>query len=495
MSTFRDGPDIDSNVPGPARAADTIAAVATAPGRGGIGIVRVSGRDCPHIAERLLARIPAPRTAELHRFRDATGEPIDEGIALYFPAPASFTGEDVLELHGHGGPVVMDLLLRRVLELGARSAEPGEFTQRAFLNDKLDLAQAEAVADLIDSGSARAARAALRSLQGEFSSQVHDLAESVLELRMWVEAAIDFPEEEVDFLGDRALGTRLEFIRRRFAELAETARQGTLLRDGLTIVIAGRPNAGKSSLLNRLAGYDAAIVTPVPGTTRDVLRERIEIDGLPLHVLDTAGLRDSPDEVEAEGIRRAHRELERADRVLFVVDSADPEAVASIAADLAALPAEAPRTVVFNKIDRFGGEPRIVPGASTTAGEGIDTPEGAASGAREASPAEAALPHDSVHLSAVTGAGLDLLRQHLKDGVGFHPSGIGVLSARTRHLDALRRARAHVEEAHRLLTARHAGELVAQELTDAQRALGEITGEVTSDDLLGRIFASFCIGK
>jgi tRNA modification GTPase len=432
--------------------------------------VRVSGRDCRRIAEVLLGRVPAPRTAELHRFADAAGEHIDEGIALYFPAPASFTGEDVLELQGHGGLVVMDLLLRRVLELGARAAGPGEFTQRAFLNDKLDLAQAEAVADLIDSGSEQAARAALRSLAGEFSSQVHDLAESVLELRMWVEAAIDFPEEEVDFLGDRALGARLDFIRRRFGELAETARQGTLLRDGLTIVIAGRPNAGKSSLLNRLAGYDAAIVTPVPGTTRDVLRERIEIDGLPLHVLDTAGLRDSPDEVEAEGIRRAHRELERADRVLFVVDAADPDAVAGIATDLAALPTDAPRTVVFNKIDRVGGDARIEP---------------AAIGSLAA----------RLHLSAATGAGLDLLRQHLKDCVGFHPSGTGVLSARTRHLDALRRARAHVEEATRLLVERHAGELVAQELTEAQRQLGEITGEVTSDDLLGRIFASFCIGK
>jgi tRNA modification GTPase len=441
----------------------TIVAIATAPGRGGIGIVRVSGPGCRNVAEALLGKLPAPRAAELHRFLDAAGEPIDEGLALYFPGPASFTGEDVLELHGHGGPVVMDLLLRRVLELGARAAAPGEFTQRAFLNDKLDLAQAEAVADLIDSGSAEAARAALRSLQGEFSSQVHDLAEAVLELRMWVEAAIDFPEEEVDFLGDRALAARLEFIRHRFAELAETARQGTLLRDGLTLVIAGRPNAGKSSLLNRLAGYDAAIVTPVPGTTRDVLRERIEIDGLPLHVLDTAGLRESPDEIEAEGIRRAHRELARADRVLFVVDASDVGAMAAIGADLAALPTEAPRTVVFNKIDRVGGEPS----------------------------ADLA----QVHLSAATGAGLDQLRQHLKDCVGFHPSGSGVLSARTRHLEALRRARAHVEEAHRLLTARHAGELVAQELTDAQKQLGEITGEVTSDDLLGRIFGSFCIGK
>jgi tRNA modification GTPase len=445
---------------------DTIAAVATAPGRGGIGIVRVSGSGCRSIAEALLGRVPEPRVAELHRFLDATGQPIDEGIALYFPGPASFTGEDVLELQGHGGPVVMDLLLRRVLELGARASEPGEFTQRAFLNDKLDLAQAEAVADLIDSGSAQAARAALRSLQGEFSSRVHDLAEAVLELRMWVEAAIDFPEEEVDFLGDRALDARLEFIRHRFAELAETARQGALLRDGLTLVIAGRPNAGKSSLLNRLAGYDAAIVTPIPGTTRDVLRERIEIDGLPVHVLDTAGLREAPDEVEAEGIRRAHREIERADRVLFVVDASDAATVASIAADLAALPTDAPRTVVVNKIDRLLREPRIEAG---------DPPR--------------------VHLSAATGAGLDLLRTHLKDCVGFHAAGSGVLSARARHLEALRRARAHVEEAHRLLTERHAGELVAQELTDAQKQLGEITGEVTSDDLLGRIFSSFCIGK
>jgi tRNA modification GTPase len=446
--------------------AETIAALATAPGRGGIGIVRVSGHGCRAIAQALLGRLPRPRAAELHRFLDAAGAPIDEGLALYFPGPASFTGEDVLELHGHGGPVVMDLLLRRVLELGARAAHPGEFTQRAFLNDKLDLAQAEAVADLIDSGSAQAARAALRSLQGEFSAQVHDLAEAVLELRMWVEAAIDFPEEEVDFLGDRALDARLDFIRRRFAELAETARQGALLRDGLTLVIAGRPNAGKSSLLNRLAGYDAAIVTPVPGTTRDVLRERIEIDGLPLHVLDTAGLRESPDEVEAEGIRRAHRELARADRVLFVVDASDAEAVAALAGDLAALPTDAPRTVVCNKIDRAGREPRLEPG---------EPPR--------------------IHLSAVTGDGLELLRAHLKDSVGFHPAGTGVLSARARHLEALRRARAHVEEAHRLLTERHAGELVAQELTDAQRQLGEITGEVTSDDLLGRIFSNFCIGK
>jgi tRNA modification GTPase len=445
---------------------ETIAAIATAPGRGGIGVVRVSGPYCSAIAAALLGRLPEPRRAELHGFRDEAGVAIDTGLALYFPAPHSYTGEDVLELHGHGGPVVMDVLLRRVLELGARPARPGEFTERAFLNEKLDLAQAEAVADLIDSGSAQAARAAVRSLQGEFSVQVHELAERVLELRMWTEAAIDFPEEEIDFLKDRALAERMDFIRRRFAELAETARQGTLLRDGMTVVIAGRPNAGKSSLLNRLAGYEAAIVTPVPGTTRDVLRERIEIDGLPLHVIDTAGLREAADEVEVEGIRRARREIERADRVLFLVDSADPVGMAAIDGDLAQLPADVPRTIVFNKIDRSGEPARV----------------------EEGTPAR-------VYLCASSGGGVDGLRAHLKTCVGFHPSAEGALTARTRHIEALRRARTHVEEAHRLLTERHAGELVAQELHDAHRDLGEITGQVTSDDLLGRIFGSFCIGK
>lgn len=446
---------------------DTIAAIATAPGRGGIGIVRVSGPGTRAIAEQVLGRVPEPRRAELHAFRDADGTPIDEGLALFFPGPGSFTGEDVLELHGHGGPVVLDLLLHRLLELGARNAAAGEFSQRAFLNDKLDLAQAEAIADLIDSGSAQAARAALRSLQGEFSARVHELAERVLELRMWIEAAIDFPEEEIDFLADRTLGLRMDDVRQRFGEMAETARQGALLRDGLTVVIAGRPNAGKSSLLNRLAGYDAAIVTPIAGTTRDVLRERIAIDGLPLHVLDTAGLRESADAVEAEGIRRAHHEISRADRVLFVVDAADPMAVAGIDADLAALPQGVPVTLVFNKIDRIQERARLDAGAGRV----------------------------HVHLCATSGLGIDVLRQHLKDCIGFHPAAEGALSARGRHLDALRRARAHVETAHRLLTERHAGELVAQELRDAHRDLGEITGEVSSDDLLGKIFSSFCIGK
>jgi len=449
-------------------ATDTIAAIATPPGRGGIGVIRVSGAGAQEIARALLGAVPPVRRAELRNFVDAAGDTIDTGLALYFAAPNSFTGEDVLELQGHGGPVVLDLLLQRMLQLGARVAEPGEFTQRAFLNDKLDLAQAEAIADLIDSGSVQAARAAMRSLQGEFSSHVHELAERVLELRLWIEAAIDFPEEEIDFLADRALGERMDHLRQRFADLAETARQGTLLRDGLTVVIAGRPNAGKSSLLNRLAGYDAAIVTATPGTTRDVLRERISIDGLPLHILDTAGLREAPDDVEAEGIRRARHEISRADRVLFVVDAADAQSIAAIDHDLQHVPAKIPLTLVFNKVDRSGDDIRVV------AGQG-DTPR--------------------VYLSAFTGAGLDGLRQHLKDCIGFHPAAAGALSARTRHVDALRRARAHVETAHQLFTERHAGELVAQELLDAHRCLGEITGEVSSDDLLGKIFSSFCIGK
>jgi tRNA modification GTPase len=446
---------------------DTIAAIATAPGRSGVGVVRVSGRLAQAIAFAILGRVPAARRAELHRFSDAEGETLDVGLALHFPAPNSYTGEDVLELHGHGGPVVLDLLIARVLELGARPAAPGEFTQRAFLNEKLDLAQAEAIADLIDSGSQEAARAALRSLQGEFSERVQELGEAILQLRMWVEAAIDFPEEEIDFLSDPALAERLQGVRARFAELTASAGQGVLLRDGLTLVIAGRPNAGKSSLLNRLAGYDAAIVTPHPGTTRDVLRERIEIDGLPVHVLDTAGLRESQDPIELEGIRRAHGEIARADRVLFLVDSSDASALRALPDDLAKLPREVPVTVVANKSDL----------SQLLAG-----------------PLSAGAP-PSIAISATTGAGLEALREHLKECVGYRGEVGGALSARRRHLDALRRAREHVERAATLLAERHAGELVAQELTDAQRELGEITGQVTSDDLLGRIFQSFCIGK
>jgi len=444
----------------------TIAALATATGRAGIGVVRVSGPRCRAIAQALVGGAPPPRLATLRRFMDRDDEAIDVGLVLFFRGPVSYTGEDMLELQGHGGVIVMDRLLRRVLELGAELAAPGEFTQRAFLNGKLDLAQAEAVADLIDSGSAQAAQAAMRSLQGEFSAEVSDLAEAILELRMWVEAAIDFPDEDVDFLADRALQERADALRLRFETLAEKTRHGALLRDGLTVVIAGRPNAGKSSLLNRLAGYEAAIVTPIAGTTRDVLRERIEIDGLPLHVLDTAGLRVSADEIEAEGVRRARAEIERADRVLYIVDAADPDAVRASRVDIESLPKGVPVTIIMNKIDLLGQAPRIEPG-----------------------------PPPRVSTAVKTGAGLRELREHLKECAGYVVDSTGSMSARRRHLDALARARGHVEEACRQLAERRAGELVAQEFRDAQRALGEITGQVTSDELLGRIFGSFCIGK
>jgi len=444
--------------------ADTIAAIATAAGRGGIGIVRVSGAAVPQIAHDLLGTLPPPRLATLTNFRAVAGEAIDTGIALYFPAPNSFTGEHVLELQGHGGPVVLELLLARVVALGARRAAPGEFTQRAYLNDKLDLAQAEAVADLIDAGSRAAAQAALRSLQGEFSKRVHELDASLVELRVWVEAALDFPEEEIDFLADRDLQTRMAKLRERFDAIEAAAMQGRVLRDGMTVVIAGRPNAGKSSLLNALTGHDAAIVTPIAGTTRDVLRERIDIDGMPLHVIDTAGLRDdTSDVVEAEGMRRARLEMARADRVLFVIDAAaDPQGLA-FDAERARLPVGVPVTLLFNKSDLTAND------------------------------APAAL--DALRISAKTGLGVAELRTHLKDCMQFETPGTDTVSARARHLEALRTARTHVEHAYRNLLDTRAGELVAEDLQCAHRAIGEITGEFRAEDLLGRIFSSFCIGK
>lgn len=446
---------------------DTIVAAATAPGRGGVAIVRISGPKAPELGGIIAGELPPPRRAAFVRFLDADKQPIDAGFILFFPAPRSYTGEPVVELHGHGGPVVVESLIARAVELGARRAQPGEFTQRAFLNDKLDLAQAEAVADLIDAGSREAARAAMRSLQGEFSAMVQGLTDAVADLRAYVEAALDFPEEEIDFLADRELARRLESIRDHFAAVEEAAGQGRLLREGMSVVIAGRPNAGKSSLLNRLAGYDAAIVTPVAGTTRDVLRERIHLDGMPLHVLDTAGLREAGDLIEEEGIRRAQAEMARADRVLFVVDAAADPAGAAYREERARLPADVPVTLVFNKCDLAAG----VPLADTTSGP------------------------PRIALSALTGQGLDALRSHLKSCMGYHSLDSGTVSARGRHLDALARARAHAETAARELAERRAGELVAQELRDAQQALAEITGEYTSDDLLGRIFSSFCIGK
>lgn len=452
-------------MPLPSPQTDTIAAIATPMGRGGIGVVRLSGPRALAIAAAVAGDLPGARRAAFRRFRDESGAVIDEGLLLVFPAPKSFTGEDVVELQGHGGPVVLDMLVQRLLQLGARLARPGEFTERAFLNDRMDLAQAEAVADLIDAGSAQAARAALRSLHGEFSAHIQQLVEALVQTRIYVEAAIDFPEEEVDFLSDNALRDRLADVRKRFSVLQAAARQGRLLHDGLTVVIAGPPNAGKSSLLNALAGTEAAIVTEIPGTTRDILRERIQLDGLPLHVVDTAGLRESSDVVEAEGIRRARQEFERADRLLLVVDASTD--VAAAMRELENLPDRLPVTIVRNKID-LSGEP---PGRVDENGRAV------------------------LRISVKNGAGMEALKQHLKDVAGFQTQGADVFIARRRHLDALQRALDHVEQGTAALISSRAGELLAEELRLAQLNLNEITGEFSSDDLLGRIFSSFCIGK
>jgi tRNA modification GTPase len=444
--------------------ADTIVAVASAPGRGAIGVIRVSGSKVPQLAAGILGALPAPRRAHLCAFLDQHGNAIDEGIALYFPAPASYTGEHVLELHGHGGALIVDLVMQRLLELGCRMARPGEFSERAFWNGKIDIAQAEAIADLIDAGTTAAARAAVRSMQGEFSARIADLTAEILALRVFVEAAIDFPDEEIDFLSGEALRSRLAAVFAAFDSITAQARQGALLRDGLNVVIAGKPNAGKSSLLNRLAGDEVAIVTDLPGTTRDVLRRPVHFDGLPVNLIDTAGLRAAVDVVEAEGVRRARCEIERADRVLYILDaSIDADGWAP---DLAQLPAGIPVTLVFNKIDLIPALPRI----------------------------EAGEP-PRIYLSALTGAGLDLLRGHLKETAGYLEPESGALAARRRHLDALGRARAHVRAAADSLRESFAFELFAEDLRLAQHALGEITGEFTSEDLLGEIFSSFCIGK
>ncbi len=443
----------------------TIAAIATPPGMGGVGIVRISGSATTTLCDAVLGYLPASRTARFARFRDAQGGVIDEGIALFFPAPNSFTGEDVLELQGHGGPVVMDLLLQRCLECGVRMAEPGEFSQRAFLNGKLDLAQAEAVADLIESDTAAAARLSVRSLEGEFSTRIHGLVESLIHLRIYVEAAIDFPEEEIDFLSDGKVSADLLSIMEALNDVTESARVGNLLREGMTLVIAGSPNAGKSSLLNALSGSDSAIVTAVPGTTRDLLRERIQIDGMPLHLIDTAGLRESADPVEQEGVRRAREQIGKADRVLWIFDDqTDPD---HDALEQARLPENVPVTLIRNKIDLTG-----------TAPDTLQTADGT-----------------EVSLSAHNGDGIDLLRQHLKQSVGYQGSQEGAFIARRRHLDALARASKHLLTGEQALTASASGELLAEDLRQAQNTLSEITGEFSSDDLLGRIFSSFCIGK
>jgi tRNA modification GTPase len=450
-------------------APDTIAAIASPAGRGAVGVIRISGPAVPQIAVQILGSLPVGRRARVGFFLDAQGQAIDRGVALYFPAPYSYTGEHVLELQGHGGALILDLLLRRLLELGCRSARPGEFSERAFLNGKLDIAQAEAVADLIDAGTAAAARAALRSMQGEFSARIRGLQGQITELRAHVEAAIDFPDEELDFPSAPAQSVRLANIYASFDSISASARQGALLREGLNVVIAGKPNAGKSSLLNRLVGDEVAIVTDQPGTTRDVLRQHVHVDGLPLNLIDTAGLRTATDIVEAEGVRRAVSELVKADRVLYILDvaaSASGEPGAWLP-ELAHLQANVPVTLIINKIDLLGMPARI--------DESLNPPQ--------------------VFLSAKTGAGLALLRAHLKSAAGYQDGDSSALSARRRHLDALQRARRCVEQAAEILTATRAFELFAEDLRLAQRALGEITGEFTSDDLLGEIFGSFCIGK
>lgn len=443
---------------------DTIAAVATPAGRGGVGVIRVSGPGTPALIETWFGRALQPRLAHFLPFRDSVGEPLDTGLALYFPAPHSFTGEDVLELHGHGSPVALDMLLRRLLDLGVRLARPGEFSERAFLNDKIDLAQAEAIADLIDSASDQAVRSAQRSLQGEFSRHIDALLESLIELRAYSEAAIDFVDEDIDFLAQGEIGAKLEALVEKLEAIQRTARQGRVLRDGLSVVIAGRPNAGKSSLLNALTGRDSAIVTAIAGTTRDVLREYIQIDGMPLHVIDTAGLRESDDPVEREGIRRARAAIEQADRILLMSDDREADEGAEC---LAELPEKTLVTRIRNKIDLSG---------------------------------RAAGLHESergveIDLSAKTGEGLDLLRQHLKDCAGYDAEAGQVFIARRRHLDALDRARTAILSGLAQLRLNQAPELLAEELRLAQQSLGEITGAYTTEDLLGRIFSSFCIGK
>ncbi|WP_305857007.1 tRNA uridine-5-carboxymethylaminomethyl(34) synthesis GTPase MnmE [Balneatrix alpica] len=449
---------------------DTIVAQATPPGRGGVGILRVSGPLAPTLAQQLLGFVPKPRYAHYCPFYGSEGQQLDQGIALYFPGPHSFTGEDVLELQGHGGPILLDMLMRQLLQLGARMARPGEFSERAFLNDKLDLAQAEAIADLIDAASEQAARSALRSLQGEFSRRVQQLVEGLIELRIYVEAAIDFPEEEIDFLADGHVANQLQQLRQDLAAIFKEANQGALLREGMTVVIAGRPNAGKSSLLNALSGRETAIVTDIEGTTRDILKEHIQIDGMPLHIIDTAGLRDTEDKVEQIGVERAWHAIKQADRVLLMVDASrtaalNPEQIWP--EFVQQLPDASRVTLIRNKVDLTGEQP----GMSEEKGQIL------------------------VRLSAKDGQGIHALREHLKACMGFDSTTEGGFSARRRHLDALERAASLLDNGMLQLQGYGAGELLAEDLRQAQEALGEITGEFRSDDLLGRIFSSFCIGK
>lgn len=454
-----------------AYSADTIAAQATPPGRGGVGIIRLSGPDASRIAHAISHRLLTlkPRFAHFTDFVDPSGNLIDQGLLIYFPGPNSFTGEDVVELQGHGGPIIMTQLLSCVLHHGGRLARPGEFSERAFLNDKIDLAQAEAIADLIESGSVQAARSAMRSLQGSFSNKINVLLDQLIELRMFVEAAIDFPEEEIDFLSDGRVQGQLETVLQKLDAVMVEAQRGVLLKEGMRVVLAGRPNTGKSSLLNQLAGSDRAIVTAIAGTTRDILREHIHLDGMPLHITDTAGLRDSPDEVEQEGIRRAWNEIEQADRILLLVDASEhneenpelfwPEFLKSVQN-------KSRITVIRNKIDLTGES----------------------CGFRDST-------YPVIRLCARSGNGVDILREHLKTAMGYEAQAETSFTARQRHLNALQHTREALASGLHQLLANGAGELLAEDLRLAQEHLGEITGRFTPDDLLGKIFSSFCIGK
>ncbi len=457
---------------------DTIVAIATPEGRGGIGIVRLSGPDAFAIGEALTRRKLVPRRAQHCLIADNAGEMLDDGIVIGYRAPASFTGEDVVELQGHGSPVALERILRATMTLGARAARPGEFSERAFLNDRIDLTQAEAIADLIDAGTEAAARGALRSLQGAFSSQVHDLMEAVTGLRVFVEAAMDFPDEDVDFLADGEVAARIESFLATLAALRRQAGQGALLTGGITLVLAGAPNAGKSSLMNALARRETAIVTAIPGTTRDVLRERIDLDGIPAQLLDTAGLRDSDDPVEQEGVRRARMEIERSDCLLFLVDSTSPEQVPADREEVAAqVGAAIPRSVVIvhSKCDLVGGK---------TSASRCKAPAQARS---------ALLPE--VTISVVSGEGLSSLRERIRAEVGFSGDLETTFTARARHLRALEQAEIGLLAARETLATTGAGDILAEDLRLVHERLGEIVGAVTPDELLGRIFSSFCIGK
>ena len=442
---------------------DTIAAIATPPGNGGVGIIRISGPNVTEISKKIIQKEIKPRHAIFTEFMGEDNGVIDSGICLYFPEPASYTGEDTLELQGHGGSVVLDMLLRRIISLGARIAKPGEFTERAFLNGKIDLAQAEAVADLIESTTEKSVRSAQKSMQGIFSEKINQLVDELTELRIYVEAAIDFVDEEIDFLTDGVVQKRIIKLLEKIQDIQKTAQQGRLLRDGMTLVLVGKPNAGKSSLLNALSGHDVAIVSDIPGTTRDILRERIQLDGMPLHIIDTAGLRDSENSIEKEGIRRAHLEISKADVIILLIDVREPDSIDIVDK----LPSDIPMIKVYNTIDLVDLDPDIKNDQNGC----------------------------SCYVSIKKGLGLELLKKHLKDTVGYDSSADDVFLARRRHIEAIRIGHDFVKSALNQLNINNAGELVAEDLRQAQKSLGEITGTVSSDDLLGKIFSSFCIGK